>query len=206
MPQQNSGRKVKSHQQMIMALELRAAGASFLQIGRALSVSKPRAFRIVRKALDELVHHCRETAERVRHLELYRLDRLRVALDPKRGDPRVADTLIRISERVAKLHGLDPPQRIEATGPDGGPIKTKEQPDLSKLTLNELLILEALNNKAHGIPNWDEHVRSHEESERMYHHGNEQLSLVGQFVRGLPTETKVAVPPTTSHARLARHP
>jgi hypothetical protein len=88
---------------MIQALELRAAGASFTQIGKALSVSNPRAFRIVRKALDELVEHCRETAERVRQLELYRMDRIRLALDPKKADPRVADTLIRISERVAKL-------------------------------------------------------------------------------------------------------
>ena len=41
------------------------------------------------------------SAERVRQLELYRLDRIRLSLDPKKGDPRVADTLIRISERVA---------------------------------------------------------------------------------------------------------
>ena len=125
MPQENSGRKVKSHQQMIQALELRAAGASFRQIGEALSVSKPRAFRIVRKALDELVQRCQDTAERVRQLELYRLDRIRLSLDPKKGDPRVADTLIRISERVAKLHGLDAPQRIEASGPNGGPIANR---------------------------------------------------------------------------------
>ena len=68
MPQQNAPRKVKSHQQMIMALELRASGARYLQIGKSLSVSKPRAFRIVRKALDELVQHCQDTAERVRQL------------------------------------------------------------------------------------------------------------------------------------------
>src|SRR6516165_645903 len=110
MRQENPGRKVKKHQQMILALDLRASGASFRQIGEALSVSKPRAFRIVRKALDDLVLHCQEKAERVRQLELYRLDRLRLALDPKKSDPRVADTLIRISERVAKLHGLDAPQ------------------------------------------------------------------------------------------------
>jgi transposase-like protein len=55
MPQGNAPRRVKSHQQIIQALELRTAGASFRQIGEALSVSKPRAFRIVRKALDELV-------------------------------------------------------------------------------------------------------------------------------------------------------
>jgi hypothetical protein len=157
MPQQNSRRKVKSHQQMIQALELRAAGASFLQIGKALSVSKSRAFRIVRKALDELVEHCRETAERVRQLELYRMDRIRLALDPKKSDPRVADTLIRISARVAKLYGLDAPQRIETCGPNGGPIETQEhEPDFSKLTLEELLQFEELHRKAHGLPTRDE--------------------------------------------------
>ena len=112
MPQQNGPQKVRSRQQMIEALELRAAGASYQQIGRTLSVSKSRAWKIVAKALDELVQNCVETAERVRRLELIRLDRLRLALDSKRSDPRVADTLIRISERVARLHGLDAPQRI----------------------------------------------------------------------------------------------
>ena len=70
---------------MTMALELRASGASYPQIGKALSVSKSRAWRIVGKALDDLVQHCQDTAERVRHLELYRLDRMRLALDPKKG-------------------------------------------------------------------------------------------------------------------------
>ena len=139
---------MKSHLQMIQALELRAAGASFRQIGDTLSVSKPRAFRIVRKALDELVQHCQETAERVRQMELYRLDRIRLALDPKKSDPRVADTLIRISERVAKLHGLDAPHRIETSGPDGGPIQTEEKIDFSKLDLQELLALEQMMIKA----------------------------------------------------------
>jgi hypothetical protein len=119
MSQKSSGRKVKSHQQMIMALELRASGARYLQIAKALSVSKSRAWRIVGKALDQLVEHCKETAERVRQLELYRLDRYRLALDSRKSDPRTVDTLTRISERVAKLHGLDAPQRIEANGPDG---------------------------------------------------------------------------------------
>src|SRR5260370_7475677 len=112
MTQRNAPRTVKSHQQMVQALELRAAGASFRQIGEALSVSKPRAFRIVRKALDELVQHCQDTAERVRQLELYRMDRISLALDPKKGDPRVADTLIRTPYPVPNLHALDAPHRI----------------------------------------------------------------------------------------------
>ena len=147
MPQQNSGRSVKSHQQMIMALELRASGASYLQIGKALSVSKSRAWRIVGKALDQLVEHCKETAERVKQLELHRLDRYRLALDSRKSDPRTVDTLIRISERVAKLHGLDAPQKIAETLPDGSPLPGEAWPDYSKLTLEEKLQLEVLLNR-----------------------------------------------------------
>ena len=72
-------------------------------------------------------------------MRTYRLDRIRLSLDPKKGDPRVADTLIQISERVAKLHGPDAPRRIEASGPDG-PIQTEEQQiDYDRLSLDELL-------------------------------------------------------------------
>ena len=81
-------------------------------------------------------------------MELYRLDRLRLALDPKKSDPRVADTLIRISERVAKLHGLDAPQKIEARMSEA----QESKPDLSKLTVPELLELERLHKKMAGEP------------------------------------------------------
>jgi hypothetical protein len=52
---------------------------------------------------------------------------------------------------------LDAPQRIEASGPNGGPIQTEEQqPDFSKLTLEEMLQYEALYRKAHGLPTVNE--------------------------------------------------
>jgi hypothetical protein len=167
MSQQNPGRRVKSHHQLIMALELRASGASYLQIGKALSVSKSRVWRIVSKALDDLVQDCQETAERVRQLELHRLDRYRLALDSRKSDPRTVDTLIRISERVAKLHGLDAPQRIEASGPGGGPIETEATPNYSKLSLEEKLQLEALLNKTGVAP-----------AIRMFKEGEMDLSLL----------------------------
>ena len=97
------------------------------------------------------------------------MDRIRLCLDPKKGDPRVADTLIRISERVAKLHGLDAPQRIEASGPNGGPIQTEEQkPDYDRLSFDELLLLEAMEKKSRGIANWDESLRRAVESRKMF--------------------------------------
>jgi len=82
-------------------------------------------------------------------LELYRLDRLRFALDPKRADPRVADTLLRISERVAKLYGLDAPQKFE-TAPLDQTQPVEPASDLSKLTLPELLELERMQKKMAG--------------------------------------------------------
>jgi hypothetical protein len=95
----------------------------------------------------------------VKQLELYRLDRYRLALDARKTDPRTVDTLIRISERVAKLHGLDAPQRIEASGPNGGPIQAQQsEPDFSKLTFEEKLQLRDLLKKTGGpiqAPNYD---------------------------------------------------
>jgi hypothetical protein len=81
-----------------------------------------------------------------------RLDRYRLALDPHKGNPRVVDTLLRISERYAKLLGLDAPQRIETSGPGAGPIQTQDEAlDFSKLSLEEKLRLEQLMIKA-GAP------------------------------------------------------
>ena len=184
MPQESPKRKVKKHQQMIQALELRAAGASYRQIGETLGVSKPRAFRIVSAALDELTVHCRDTAERVRLLELHRLDRYRLALDGKKSDPRTADTLIRISERVAKLHGLDAPQKTELSGPNGGPLRTEEEkPDFGAFSHDELLIFHALHRKAHGDPDWDSDIRyfGTEMSQRMH-----PERLITAFAKALP--------------------
>jgi hypothetical protein len=43
-------------------------------------------------------------------------------------DPRTVDTLIRIFERVAKLHGLEAPQRIERAGQAVGRLKLRKSP------------------------------------------------------------------------------
>jgi hypothetical protein len=137
--------------------------------------------------LDQLVEHCKETAERVKQLELHRLDRYRLALDSRKSDPRAVDTLIRISERVAKLHGLDAPQRIEQNGLNGGPIQTQEtQPDFSKFSQDELLIFEALYAKAAGDPDWDEGIRYFGDPEYERQWPGKPTRLVTAFVKALP--------------------
>lgn len=176
MAQKNPPRKIRKNEQMLQALELRRAGASYQNIANALAVSKTRAWKIVKAALDELVQQREDTAERVRELELYRLNKLSLALDPKKSDPRVADTLIRISEREAKLRGLGAPQKTELSGPNGGPIRTEEEkPDYNRLLLEELLIFQALQRKAYGDPDWDRDIR---------HYAPDRL--ITAFVKALP--------------------
>lgn len=149
MPQKNGSGKVSRRQKMLTALDLRAAGGTYDQIGKAITVSRTTAWKLVRAAIDELNEKCHESAERVRGMELYRLDKLRVALWPKRSDPRVADSLLRVSERTARLCGLDVVKH-ELTGPDGGPIETapgSNIPDLTKLTTEEIRQLSVINQK-----------------------------------------------------------
>jgi hypothetical protein len=86
---------------------------------------------------------------------------------------------------VAKLHGLDAPQRIEASGPNGGPIETEENPDYSKLTLEELLLLEAMEKKARGVADWDERLRQREEFQRKCYPGIKQPEVGPKDFRNL---------------------
>lgn len=152
MSQKAPGRAVKRELQRAKAIELRSLGLSYARIAEALGVHKTRAFNIVRDALNEVQQENRENAERMRTLELYRLDRITFALWPKRGDPRVAGALVRIIERQCKLYGLDGLANHELAGADGGPVEAKYTtgPDLSKLTLEEKLQLEALERKMRG--------------------------------------------------------
>jgi len=58
---------------------------------------------------------------------------------------------------------------------EGGPIQTPEQgPDFSRRTLDELLLLEAMDQKAHGIANWDESLCREEEFRRLCYPGIKQ--------------------------------
>jgi hypothetical protein len=119
------------------ALELRAAGLSFRQIGRQLGCGTTTAYKRVGRGLDRTL---REPAGRVRTLELHRLDQLTAAamavlgarhvlvqagrpvLDPVSGDPypdhgptlAAIAALLRVAERRARLLGLDQPTRVDA--------------------------------------------------------------------------------------------
>lgn len=118
--QKNTGNRIRNREKIDQALELRKAGASFKAIGEALGgITKQAAFKLVEAGLQELNAQCAAGAEELRRLELERLDGMELALWKQRSNPRVADTLLRIAERRAKLLGLDAPGKLAMTDPDG---------------------------------------------------------------------------------------
>jgi hypothetical protein len=141
---QRAGRKAsQSAERRSKALELRIAGASFEQIGQALGIATSAAWKHVTSALDQTKAKLAENAERVRAIEVRRLDAIVMSLWGRRSDPRHADTILRAMDRRARLLGLDAPTRAELSGPGGGPI-VQTTSDLAGLTNDELGQLETL--------------------------------------------------------------
>ena len=89
------------------ALDLRIGGANYRQIANVLKVSVGTAHTYVNEGLEQLRDANVEAFEQLRFIEVARLDSVLVALWPKRGNPRTADSILRISERRARLLGLD---------------------------------------------------------------------------------------------------
>jgi hypothetical protein len=119
-----TGEKAKAAERRLKSLELRKAGLSYEQIGKALGVSGKQAYDDVQTALQLLIDEHAETIIHMRQLELERLDALITSLwtrarggkqvDPDTGqtvivppDYAALDRVLRIMERRAKLLGID---------------------------------------------------------------------------------------------------
>lgn len=81
-------------------MQLRAAGATYQQIGDVLKTNKGNAYRLVRDALPK-----REPSDEELRLDLFRLDQALMGLTPaiKEGDPEAVSLLIRVIETRARL-------------------------------------------------------------------------------------------------------
>lgn len=130
------------------ALEARIAGATFREIAKAIGMSVGRAHELVMQALAEQKAVCVELAAQVREVEVARLDAMHAELWDQRGDPRTADTLLRIAERRSKLLGLDEPAQFRLGGVAGAPVGVAHGYDLGKLSVEELQQLDAIRAKA----------------------------------------------------------
>jgi Homeodomain-like domain len=104
--------RVTAREREARALELRKAGATFAQIGKALGCCESRAWRIVQRALGRVVA---EPLEELRQLESLRLDQLLMVMWPKAmaGNGWAVDRCLAIMQRRARLLGLDAPTKHE---------------------------------------------------------------------------------------------
>ena len=120
----SSARALLARQREQRGLELRLAGASYVQIAEALGMTPGGAFKVVDRALRRQAAETDEKVEALRSLELSRLERLHLALwsRGKDGDVKAVQTLLRLAERRARLLGLDAPLRTTIGG-SGEPLQ-----------------------------------------------------------------------------------
>lgn len=144
----------------IRAVQLRAAGADYNQIAKALQyANRSGAFKAVRRALQRWGS---EAVEELRILELHRLDTITQKLWPqvvgspareqdngpplpaKAPDPKAMELYLKVSARRAKLLGLDAPTALELTGGDDQPVQLQVVDDYQRFVgvVSEIVDLE----------------------------------------------------------------
>lgn len=141
-----SKRRVATVEQDTKALALRRTGLGYEKIGEALGIPTSTAYDSVIRGLEDAIENRREEAEKVRQLEIDRLDELLAACWPKatKPNPALIDRVLRIMERRAKLLGLDAPAKQQVA--DIGSITDKlvQAAEAAKAAKNDAEVQRAL--------------------------------------------------------------
>lgn len=117
-PQRTNARAMNARQRELQALELRMAGQPYSQIAKALGYrNRASAYSAVIRVLDRREA---EPAERVRNMELQRLERLlqaywKRAVRKRTPDIAAAKLCLDILARRARMLGLDAPVKVDIT-------------------------------------------------------------------------------------------
>ena len=116
-----SARAVQSQETRRQAIGLRRSGLSYSEIAKQLGISKGGCYKVVQRALADVQKELDDNAGMLCVEEADRLNSLQTALwdSAMEGDIMVIDRVLRIMERRAKLLGLDKPQKVAPTTPDG---------------------------------------------------------------------------------------
>ena len=104
--------KAYRHARRAEAVTLAMAGLTYEKIGEELGISTSAAWHLVNRTIAETRNYA---VDHLRLLENARLDRALTAIWNKvlEGDPAAVSSFLRISERRAKLNGLDAPTKVQ---------------------------------------------------------------------------------------------
>ena len=112
---------ILAEQRKLEALRLASRGMTMREIGERLGVTPQAAHLSLKNALESLADETRGEAERYRELERLRLETCLQGIyeQATNGDLFAIDRVIKISDRLARLYGLNAPTRIAPTDPTG---------------------------------------------------------------------------------------
>ena len=104
-------------QKKLQIMQLRVAGWAVWQIAEHLGIAITNVHNHIFDQLSSWRDMTQEMSNELRELEVQRLDEFLRALWPKiqSGNPRAIETALKVSERRAKLLGLDAPEKREVT-------------------------------------------------------------------------------------------
>lgn len=94
-------------------LEARRAGRSVSEIASETGLTLEVVKSTIERCLRTYVREMQGAVEEIRLMEVYRLDGVLEKLWPRRDDPRVVDSILKIMDRKSKLLGLDAVEKSE---------------------------------------------------------------------------------------------
>ena len=121
-------RRLLALQRQRQAFQMKLAGATEYEIGKALGVSQQQASKYLASARVELTEAARVDAEQYREIVRRHIFKALAALEPSlmssdKGEMFAAtDRIVRQCERLARLEGLDAPAKADITS-GGKPLK-----------------------------------------------------------------------------------
>lgn len=105
-------REEEQKKRRLEAMSLRQAGLTWDQIGERLGIARDSARELVYRNLERADNR---EVDAQRAIENARLDRAQAAIWTRvlNGEDKAIDTFLRISQRRARLNGLDAPQKLD---------------------------------------------------------------------------------------------
>ena len=130
-------RRAKQSARRTEALTLRLAGLSYEQIGTKLGIQEDSARDLVERTLST-AHN--RAADSEREVENARLDRAQAAIWTRvlEGDLKAVDTFLRLSQRRARMNGLDAPTNINVS------VNVRAEMEQALATLEQVVLGEVI--------------------------------------------------------------